>query len=133
MIEAPAAFEPISGQWLLVPKQKIFGTDELSAQSPAIAELTTPGYIEINRCDASDLDVCDGDGMTIRYVDDVSEVIATLEVRINDSIAAGCAGYSVGLEGTNNLTPGEKVLFYKATDWQRRHPQLIGTDRGQHV
>ena len=56
-----------------------------------------------------------------------------VEVRINDSLASGCATYSVGLEGTFNLTPGERVTLQKSTRWQRRTPQLIGTDGGGRV
>ena len=60
--------------------------------------------------------------------------LATLEVRINDSIAAGCAGFAAGHTGTANLAAGDNVGLHKAQDWERRKPQLIGSDRGgSHV
>jgi hypothetical protein len=58
---------------------------------------------------------------------------ATLEVRINDSVAAGCAGFSVGLAGTENVIAGLSLTLVRDMQWQRRKPQLIGSDRGSHV
>jgi len=114
------------GQWLLVPKPRIFGSDELSALSPAIAELLVPATIEISSADADSLGVIDGDGLKIGDG-------PALEVAINDSLAAGCATYSAGMEGTFDLSAGESVTLVKASDWQRRKPQLIGSDGGGHV
>lgn len=120
-----------AGHWLLVPRQRIFGSDELSALSPAIAELTESGFIEINSADASTLGVAHGDGLHI------GDGLATLEVHVNDSVAPGCAGYSAGHAGTDNLTPLASVVLSKAQGWHRR-PQLIATERstgqgGSHV
>ena len=122
----PTAFQPEPGRWQLVPLQRIFGSDELSALSPGIAELVDPGYLEINSQAASELGVNEGDGV------DIDDARATLEVRINDTVAAGCAGYSAGLAGTQNLVPLTRVSLRCARDWQRRSPQLIGTDGGGH-
>ncbi|MEH6582699.1 MAG: NADH-quinone oxidoreductase subunit NuoG [Halioglobus sp.] len=126
-IEIPAASQPIQGEWLLVARQRIYGSDELSALSPAIAELVEPAAIEISSADADALGVIDGDGLA------VDTDLATLEVRINDSLAPGCASFSAGLPGTFNLRAGSRVSLNKAADWQRRQPQLIGTDGGGHV
>ena len=112
---------------MLVPRQRIFGTDELSALSPAIAELVEPASIEISDADASILQVIDGDGLLI------GDDLATLEVRINDSIAAGCVAYSTGHAGTFDLNPGDLVTLAKDQNWQRPRPQLISTDGGGHV
>jgi NADH-quinone oxidoreductase subunit G len=115
------------GHWLLVPRQRIFGSDELSALSPAIAELLQPATIEISSTDAAKLQVVEGDGLA------VGNGLATLEVCINDSLASGCAAYSAGVDGTFNLCAGEQVTLLKATSWQRHKPQLIGSDGGGHV
>ena len=69
----------------------------------------------------------DGDGLT---VDDGKP---RLEVRINDSVAPGCATVSVGLDDTFNLVLGARASLQKDPNWQRRKPQLIGTDGGGHV
>ena len=126
MPATPPLFKPTAGQWQLVPRQRIFGSDELSALSPGIAELVEPGYIEIAASDAHLLGVREGDGVT------VGEALATLEVRINDTVATGCAGYSAGLAGTHNLVALTRVGLHRAQGWQRRTPELIGSDRGGH-
>jgi NADH-quinone oxidoreductase subunit G len=120
-----------AGHWQLVPRQRIFGSDELSALSPAIAELTESGFIEINKADATTLGVSHGDGLH------VGDGLATLEVRVNDTVARGCAGYSAGLAGTDNLTPLTSVILSRADGWRRR-PEVIARDRsagqgGSHV
>jgi NADH-quinone oxidoreductase subunit G len=120
-----------AGHWQLVPRHRIFGSDELSALSPAIAELTESGFIEISKADAATLGVAQGDGLH------VGDGLATLEVRVNDSVAQGCAGYSAGLAGTDNLVPLAAVVLSRAEGWRRR-PQLIARERstghgGGHV
>ncbi|MEQ8514588.1 MAG: molybdopterin-dependent oxidoreductase, partial [Chromatocurvus sp.] len=87
------------GQWLLVPRQRIFGSDELSALSPGVKELVRPGFVELCASDAQQLGLAGGDGV------EVGDGLATLELRINDAIAAGCMGYSLGLAGCENLQP----------------------------
>ena len=130
-------FIPISGQWLLVPRHKIFGSDELSSLSPAIAELVEPAFIEISHTDAEALNVSNGDGLIIDDPSpnpDHSNERATLAVHVNDSMAAGCAGFSVGLTGSFNLIAGDSVMLRKAPDWQRLQPSsLIASDGGDHV
>ena len=82
----------------------------------------TPGFVELNASDAASLSVTDGDGV------EVGEGLATLAVKINDSMAAGCVGYSAGLAGTENLAALEWVSLRRAASWQRP-PELIGSDR----
>ncbi len=129
--------KPKQGQWLMVPRQRIFGSDELSALSPAIAELVDPGFIEISTDDGHILNVIDGDGISLNRDESTSGIsgmaIATVEVRINDSIAPGCAGFTVGHAGTENIISGELVMLSKAENWQRLRPQIIGSDGGGHV
>jgi NADH-quinone oxidoreductase subunit G len=121
----PPAFAPRTGEWLLVPRYRIFGSEELSAQSPGISELVDEGYLELTSADAAALGVREGDGLTLSG--DI-----TLEARINDSIAAGCMGFSAGLAGCAELVAGSFATVSRATDWQRRRPDLIGSDGGQH-
>jgi len=108
--------------------------------SPALAELVQPGFIEIGAADAQLLGVAEGDGLivTTAATAAVDNTLATLEARINGTMAAGCAGYSVGLAGVQNLSPLEAVYLGRAEGWQRRSPELIGSDRdagtgGTHV
>jgi NADH-quinone oxidoreductase subunit G len=115
-------FAPQAGTWQLVPRQRIFGSDELSALSPGITELVQPGYVEMTSADAGMLGVSDGDGVEVDT--------ARLEVRINDSMATGCVGYSIGHTGTHNLQALARVTLRRAEGWQRRQAQLIGSDGG---
>ena len=111
------------GHWLLVPRQHIFGSDELSALSPALAELVEPGYIALRSADAAALGVSAGDGVV------AGDALATLAVRVDDSLAEGCAAYPAGLAGTENLHPLDRVELRRAENWQRP-PELIGSDGG---
>ncbi len=123
----PGAFEPRENQWYLVPRHAIFGSDELSALSPPLRELTHPAWLEITPAAAQALQVIDGDGLIIE-----NERLRgyRLEVRINPSLVAGCAAYSAGHAGTFGLLPGEWVTLQKDPDWQRREPAVIASDRG---
>jgi len=131
-----AAKAPTQGQWQMVARYRIFGSDELSAHSPAIAELVEPGFIELRSEDAQALGVIDGDGVALSQPDTATQgdllslPLAELELKINDSMAPGCAGYSVGLVGTGNIICGDALVIVKAENWQRRKPQIIGTDGG---
>ncbi len=111
-----------SHQWQLVPRPRIFGSDELTALSPALAELVVPAVIELCGADAAALGAVSGDGI------EVGDGLATLELRVNQTMTAGCAGYSAGFTGTGNLAALARVSLRRADGWQRR-PQLIGSDR----
>jgi NADH-quinone oxidoreductase subunit G len=106
-----------------VPRYKIYGSEELSARSPGIAELVTPGFVEIRSEDAASLGVADGDGVIVGG-------LITLEVRVNDRIAPGCLGFAAGHSGTGDLAAGMAVTLEKSGDWTRNSPQLIGSDKG---
>jgi len=128
----PAADTPVAGEWLLVARHKIFGSEELSALSPGISELVVPGFVELASRDAAELGVADGDGV------EIGNGLATVEVCINDSIPRGCAGYSAGHSGVENLVAGQRVSLARAEDWERRRDaqskaDLIGSDGGGHV
>jgi NADH-quinone oxidoreductase subunit G len=114
------------GQWQLVPRQRIFGSDELSALSAGVEQLVERAFVEIGPQDAEAIGVGHGDGVTI------GDGLAALEVRINTTMAAGCIGFSVGLKGSENLQAGQLVNLVKAEDWSRQLP-LIASDGGGHV
>jgi hypothetical protein len=123
-LKVQAAATPTEpGHWLLVPRQHIFGSDELSALSPALAELVESGYIALRSADAAALGVSPGDGVV------AGDALATLAVRVDDSLAEGCAAYPAGLAGTENLHPLDHVALRRAENWQRP-PELIGSDGG---
>jgi NADH-quinone oxidoreductase subunit G len=116
------AFRPQPGRWQLVPRQKIFGSDELSALSPGIHQLVSPAFIELHSSDAAGLGVGEGDGVA------VGETGVSLEVRISDSLAPGCAGFSAGHDGVQALQALDTVTLARAENWQRRQAQVIASD-----
>ncbi|MFT4873693.1 NADH-quinone oxidoreductase subunit NuoG [Congregibacter sp.] len=116
-------------QWRLVPRPQIFGSDELSALSPGVSELVKPGFVEIDPAAATLLRVTAGDGLV------VGDSLATLEVKVNPLMPAGCVGYSAGVAGCEGLIPMAAVTLTRAADWVRPSSaaQVIGSDRVQHV
>jgi len=49
----PAAFEARAGEWLLAPLFHIYGSEELSREAPAVAELGPQPYVALNPEDAA--------------------------------------------------------------------------------
>jgi NADH-quinone oxidoreductase subunit G len=86
--DIPAAFEPRDGEWLLLPIQHIFGSDELSLAAPGIAELAAKPHVAVNIAGFTD-------GMEV----DVTCAGATfrLPVRLRPELPPGVAGLSAGL------------------------------------
>jgi NADH-quinone oxidoreductase subunit G len=125
----PDAFQPSDTERLLVPVYRVFGSDELSYQAQAIAELAGDAQLILNSDDAGKLQVVDGDGVIVSMQGRAAaEGSVILEVMVDGSLANGCAGFTVGMLGTEPLVPGAMVILQKANDWQRRKPQLIATD-----
>tara|TARA_R110001592_G_scaffold321037_1_gene599452 strand:+ start:198470 stop:201283 length:2814 start_codon:yes stop_codon:yes gene_type:complete len=120
----PNAFQPSSAGALLVPVYRVFGSDELSLQARAIAELAGDAQVIMCSDDASKLQVSDGDGVDVI----AGDTKVSLEVLVDSSLAKGCVGFTRGMPGTESLVVGSMALLQKAEDWQRRKPQLIATD-----
>jgi NADH-quinone oxidoreductase subunit G len=51
--EVPPAFEARAGEWMLVPRHHIFGSEELSREAPGVAELSPEAYVALNPEDAA--------------------------------------------------------------------------------
>lgn len=113
-----------SGPWLLIPRYRIFGSDELSVISDSIAELAGHAYVEVNPGDAQTLELSEGDGLCLGDG-------PALQVQLNAKIPAGCIGYSAGYEATLALVANSSLTANKARNWKRPAQQLIGTDRGR--
>ncbi|MBL4672580.1 MAG: NADH-quinone oxidoreductase subunit NuoG, partial [Arenicella sp.] len=111
--EITKAFKAEQGHWRLLPLYRIFGSDELSARSPAINELTATAFVEISLDDAETLELLDGDGVLLSLPD----TKVCFEVIINASITDGCLGYSVGLPGTPWIAPESSVTIKKDLTW----------------
>ncbi len=91
----PDAFGPRQGEWLMVPLHHIFGSEELSALAPAIAELAVKPYIALNRDDAAELGVVAATEVEVL----INGGAARLRVSISSDIPRGVAGVPMGLPG----------------------------------
>jgi NADH-quinone oxidoreductase subunit G len=95
----PLPFTPIPGEWLVLPLYHIFGSDPLSAQSPAIKERVPQPYIALNDSDAAKAGILEG-----HYV----EVLLNnqkhrLQVKLHIDLPLGTAGLPKGLTTTAGL------------------------------
>ena len=105
-----------SGQWLLLPQQLIFASEELSAKSQPVTERSPVPCVLLNPGDAETLTVTTGDGLVIECADRTVE----LEVKIEPSSPSGCICVPVGIEQAAGLVYLQTVEVKKALDWQRR-------------
>jgi NADH-quinone oxidoreductase subunit G len=95
----PAAFAPRQGQWLVVARHHIFGSEELSSRAPAIAQLAPAPYVALGMEDAAALGVPEGAALDVN-VDGQS---ARLPLRVEPGLPRGVAALPVGigpLDGT---------------------------------
>ena len=95
----PSAYSLKKGEWLVLPLYHIFGSDELSAQSPAIAERVPPPYIALNNADALKAGIAEGA---------IIEVLLNgnkkwLPVKLNIGLPEGVAGLPKGLPETSGV------------------------------
>lgn len=91
----PAAFEPRPGELLLVPFFHVFGSEEMSAQAPAVASLAPQPYLAVNERTAAAL------GLAHNQVADVTigDVRQQLQVKLVAGMPDGVGGVAVGLAG----------------------------------
>jgi NADH-quinone oxidoreductase subunit G len=93
--DIPAAFKPEPGLWRIMPLPHIFGTDELSRQSPPLAERLPVCSAKLNQLDAKLLHVDSGDLIELTSL--AGTPILTITVQIDQSLAQGMLGITAGL------------------------------------
>jgi NADH-quinone oxidoreductase subunit G len=136
--DVPAGFEPRVGEWLLLPLHHIFGSEELSALAPGIAELSTEPYLGLNPGDAADLRLGAGDDAQLSFGPELSEIssdfsreipkVYWLPVRLMPEIQPGTAGLPVGLPTLGALAGIGLPAFGKI----RRARKENRTEEGRH-
>jgi NADH-quinone oxidoreductase subunit G len=106
--DIPAAFERRDGHLLVVPDYHIFGSEELSVLSPAIAELATEPYIMVNPADSSGL-IVDARGLVEVALSAISHY---LPVKLSPAVPPGMAVVPMGLPAVpwNGLPVWKKLL-----------------------
>jgi NADH-quinone oxidoreductase subunit G len=124
--DSPLPFSRRDGEFLLQARHRIFGSDEMSMHADSIKQLAGAAFVELNDKDAARLGVAEGDGVLLCQI--------SLEVHVNASIPPGSAGFSAGYDACAELRSGQWAPLGRDENWQRLHPQLIGTDGGRgHV
>jgi len=88
-------FKPKNSEWMVFPVNRIFGSEELSSKSPAIAERIEEPFVLMNRSDSEEIGGKDDDLIKLILATQTIEV----KLKIKDSIPAGIAGLTVGLPG----------------------------------
>lgn len=91
----PAAFEPKTGEWLVVPVYHIFGSEELSSRGQAIGERIPAPAILINPEDADKYKITGKQKIKLTVAENTLEI----NVKIDGSIPRGITGLSYNLPG----------------------------------
>jgi NADH-quinone oxidoreductase subunit G len=89
----PAAFRPRAGEWLIAPLYHLFGSEELSVLSRAIAERVPSPYLALNPEDAVAIKV--GPGQVVALA--VAGAEYRLPVQLRPDLPRGLAGLPAGL------------------------------------
>lgn len=103
--EVPEAFENRSDQgiFLIVPVHHIFGSEELSAHTPGIAERSPRPYLALNKEDAGRLGIKEGDEVEFS----INGETHRFPVRLLSSLPSGVAGLPAGIQGLQGISlPG---------------------------
>jgi NADH-quinone oxidoreductase subunit G len=112
----PRAFQPTSHQWLLLPLTALFGSEELSNQSPAIVERISEPFLSLHPSDGARLSL--DDQTTIELT--LQGTMYRLAVRLEPSTPAGTAGISLGPDVSDVRVPVWIDLFKAIKAGHRR-------------
>ncbi len=111
--DVPASAPKAEGEMSLIPLHHIFGSEELSALSPGVAELCPQPYVALNPEDASFLGLFEGALAKVG----VEGLTCCLSVRIVPSLPRAVAGLPVGLRGAPVFElPASGTVVREATD-----------------
>jgi NADH-quinone oxidoreductase subunit G len=91
--EAPDPFRQRDGEWMVTPLYHIFGSEELSALSPCVAERAPQPYLALNPDDAGALRVNEGEDVELI----LDGAVYRLPVRFHPALPRGVAGLPAGL------------------------------------
>jgi NADH-quinone oxidoreductase subunit G len=104
---AEVPFKPVKGELLIVPVYRIFGSEELSSNAPAINERIEQPFILMNSKDAAVTGIKENNQVKIT----VSQKTIDVKLKIADDIPEGMAGLAAGLPGMAFLElPGFGII-----------------------
>ncbi|MEJ6979901.1 NADH-quinone oxidoreductase subunit NuoG [Pedobacter sp. P351] len=107
MNDIPPAFKPSHGEWLIIPLQHIFGSEELSIYTKGISDRAPKPYVAISKHDAEKLDINEGEIIQVR----IQEHDYALPVKIKGELSDGIAGLPYQIPGLNGIAwPAKGIL-----------------------
>jgi len=101
----PAAFTPVADKFLVQPIHHIFGSDELSARAPVMAERLATAYVSLSATDAQRLRIADQQTVIVG----INMKLIKLSARVDDMQAEGTLGLPIGLAGVPVIQGNEWV------------------------
>jgi NADH-quinone oxidoreductase subunit G len=106
----PIAFQPpVATQGLqAIPLHELFGSDELSAQSPVMASRVAKAYLAVSPATAQQHKLKDGASAELKY----NGASVSLPVRVREDLAPGCVGVPSGVAGVP-VIPAESAVSFK--------------------
>jgi NADH-quinone oxidoreductase subunit G len=84
----PRPFSRRESEWLIVPQYRIFGSDELSSLSPAVAERISCPTLALNSEDAATLAVTEGERLDLTLDGVTFQVPAQLRAALPRGVAS---------------------------------------------
>ncbi|HMS85785.1 MAG TPA: NADH-quinone oxidoreductase subunit NuoG [Nitrospira sp.] len=103
----PHAFQPASRQWLLLPLSAVFGSDELSNRSPAIAERIAKPFLSLHPSDGARLSLENHSTIDLAW----QGTTYSLAVHFEPSTPVGMGGLSLVPEVSGVRVPAWIDLF----------------------
>jgi NADH-quinone oxidoreductase subunit G len=97
--DVPAPFAPRDDTWLVLPLYHIFGSEELSALAPAVAERAPAPHLALNPEDAARLGLAEASEAQV----EVGSAVLRLPVRFRPTLPRGVAGLPSGLPGLEGI------------------------------
>src|SRR5690606_39109377 len=91
----PSPTRPADNAFRVVPLHHVFGSDELSAISPPIAERVPEPYVALGTDDAHARGLDAGRLVEVA----LGEALVTLPIRVSPTLAPGAIGVPAGLPG----------------------------------
>ena len=103
----PCSFQPASRQWLLLPLSAVFGSDELSNRSPAIAERIVRPFLSVHPSDGARVGLDDHSTIDLAW----QGTTYSLAVHFESSTPVGTVGLSLVPEVCGVRLPAWIDLF----------------------
>ncbi len=101
----PGPFVVRAGEWVVVPLAHIFGSEELSARAPPLADLIPTAYVALHPADADILEAQENSMLEVSLPGGA----VLLPLRRRSDLPRGTAGLAVGVPGSPWFSAGATV------------------------